>query len=461
MTRNEHTAALSFWHDSVPGCLEPGVALERDIQADIAIVGAGYTGLWTAYYLKKNNPSLEIVILEAETAGFGASGRNGGWCSAFLSGIHHWLDDPARREDGIRLQRLMFDTVAEIGRVTREESIDCHFEQSGTLEFAVLPQQLERQRKGLEHLQGLGFGEDDYRFLDAGQARSTLAVDRALGAIHMQHCASVHPARLARGLAETVERLGVAIYEKSPVLSISQGSLKTPLGSVKAGNILVATEGYTGTMAGYQRRLIPIHSMMVVTEPLSPAQTAEINFSKRYCFGNADRLVTYGHLTADNRIAFGCRGTYVFGSGIRTFHTGDRDFENVRETLLRFFPGLRGVRFTHAWGGCMGVSRSLRPAVVFDRNSGMGWAGGYFGNGVGAAHLAGQTLADLVLGRDADRVNTPWVNPPGKLKHWEPEPLRWLGIRTRAQLMRLADRAEYRGSGLAPLYTKTLEALFP
>ncbi len=124
------------------------------------------------------------MILEAETAGFGASGRNGGWCSAFLSGIRHWLDNPSTREDGVRLQRLMFDTIPEIGRVTREESIDCHFEQSGTLEFAVLPEQLERQRKELEHLRGLGFNDDDYRFLDAQQARSTLAVDRALGAVH-------------------------------------------------------------------------------------------------------------------------------------------------------------------------------------------------------------------------------------------------------------------------------------
>ncbi len=165
---------------------------------------------------------------------------------------------------------------------------------------------------------------------------------------------------------------------------IGQDVVKTPLGDVKAGTIVVATKGYYRHVGWPAKTLIPIHSMMVATEPLSPEQIAQIHFSKRYCFGNADRLVTYGHLTADNRIAFGCRGTYIFGSGIRTFHPGDRDFENVRETLLRFFPGLRGVRFTHAWGGCMGVTRALRPAIVFDRSSGRGWAGGYFGNGVGA-----------------------------------------------------------------------------
>jgi len=155
---------LSYWHDSVPGSLKPRSSLTSDIQADIAIVGAGYTGLWTAYYLKQIDPSLDIVILEAEIAGFGASGRNGGWCSSYLSGIDQWLDDPVHRDGAIRLQNLMFDTVREVGRVTRKESIDCHFEQSGALEIAVIPAQLDRLRKELEHLQGLGFGEQDYRW---------------------------------------------------------------------------------------------------------------------------------------------------------------------------------------------------------------------------------------------------------------------------------------------------------
>jgi len=461
MGGNSHSPTTSFWHDSVPGGLQPRDALSTDIQADIAIVGAGYTGLWTAYYLKKTNPSLDIVILEAEIAGFGASGRNGGWCSAYLSGIEHWLDSPDQRDAGIRLQRLMFETVPEIGRVTHDESIDCHFDQSGALEIAVLPQQLKRLHQEIDHLRDLGFDEQDYRFLDARQVRDTLAVDQALAAVHMTHCAAIHPARLARGLAAKVEHLGVSIYEKSAVSSIRQDRVMTAQGSVKAEVILVATEGYSGRIEGRERRLIPVHSMMVATEPLSLQQVANINFNQRFCFGNMDRLVTYGQLTADNRITFGCRGSYHIGSGIRTFYHDDPEFRLVRETLLRFFPTLGGVEFTHAWGGCMGVSRSLRPSVVFDQKSGIGWAGGYFGNGVGATHLAGRTLADLVLGHETDRVNTPWVNPPGVLKRWEPEPLRWLGIKARAHLMRLADAAEYRGSGLAPFYSKTLDALFP
>lgn len=461
MEKNREEPAPSFWLDKMPGSLTPGVALESSLSADIAIVGAGFTGLWTAYYLVKHDPSLKIVILEAETAGFGASGRNGGWCSAYLSGIDQWLDNPNSRESGIRLQRLMYQTIPEIGRVTREAAIDCHFEQAGALEIAVNPRQQERLLEEIAHHRALGFDEADYRLLDQEELRSTLNVDQALAGIHMPHCAAIQPARLARGLADLVRQLGVSIYEKSPVHDFGQGSVITSQATVKAETILVATEGYSGSIRRLGGRLIPVHSMMVVTEPLPTELTTGLGFNARYCFGNMDRLVTYGQLTADNRIAFGCRGTYHYGSAVRAFNPGDPEFNHVRSTLQRFFPDLSGVAFTHAWGGCMGVSRTLRPSVNFDRKTRLGWAGGFFGNGVGATHLAGQTLADLVLDQDTERVDTPWVNPPDSAKTWEPEPLRWLAIRSRARLMHMADQADHRGSPLAPLYSKTLDTVFP
>jgi glycine/D-amino acid oxidase-like deaminating enzyme len=452
---------LSYWHDSAPGTLEPRTALDSETEADIAIVGAGYTGLWTAYYLKQIDPSLNIVILEAEISGFGASGRNGGWCAGYLAGIDHWLDDPVYRDQGMRLQRLMFDTVQEVGRVARRESIDCHFEQSGALEIAVNPAQLARLSAELDHMRSLGFGEDDYQWLGQGELQDTLGVDQALAAIHMKHCAAVHPFRLARGLATVLENLGVTIYEKSPVLEIKNRELITPSGKVEAGAVVVATEGYSGTVAGCKRRLIPVHSMMVVTEPLSDQQLEAINFQHRYCFGSINRLVTYGQLTADRRIAFGCRGSYHYGSGIKTFDCSDPEFDLVAASLLQFFPGLKGISFTHGWGGAMGVSRSLRPSVNFDPEHGCGWAGGYFGNGVGATHLAGQTMADLVTGNETERTQTPWVNPVAAQRKWEPEPIRWLGVQSRAKLMQLADRAEHRGSRFAPVISKTLDTVFP
>ncbi len=461
MAATELSPAPSFWLDSAPGKLQPRAALTAEIEADVAIVGAGYTGLWTAYYLKKANPALNIVMLESHFAGFGASGRNGGWCSAYLSGIEHWLDNPGQHEGGILLQKQMFDTVAEIGRVARQESIDCHFEQSGALEIAVIPAQMERMEQELEYVRALGFDDSDYQRLDPEELKNLLDVKGALGAIHMKHCAAIHPARLARGLAEVVEGLGVSLYEQSPVLQIDDKTLLTASGTIMAGAVVVATEGYSDTIAGRARRLVPVHSMMVATEPLSDDQIDAMGFDQRYCFGNLDWLVTYGQLTADRRIAFGCRGTYHYGSRIRTFDPLDPEFQLVRQTLLRFFPSLEGISFTHAWGGCMGVPRSLRPSVNFDREQRVGWAGGYFGNGVGASHLAGRTMADLVSGNNTERTETPWVNPADAHRRWEPEPLRWLGVKSRARLMHWADRAEYSRSPAASLITRALDTLFP
>jgi len=154
---------VSFWHDSLPGLLLPRPPLNNEIQADVVIIGAGYTGLWTAYYLKQIKPALSVVILEGEIAGYGASGRNGGWCSSHLLGLDSWLDDPASRAGAIRLQKQMFETVRHIGRVAQSESIECHFEQSGALDVAVLPIQEKRLKVELQRLRAFGFGEEAYR----------------------------------------------------------------------------------------------------------------------------------------------------------------------------------------------------------------------------------------------------------------------------------------------------------
>jgi glycine/D-amino acid oxidase-like deaminating enzyme len=451
----------SFWLDSVPDSLTPRPSLENDVEVDIAIVGAGYTGLWTAWYLKQLDPNLNIAMLETEIAGFGASGRNGGWCASFLSGIEHWFNHPDHCDGAIRLQGQMFDAVREVGRVTERESIDCHFEQSGALEVAVLPAQLKRLRAELEYMHGKGFSDEDYCWLSADETREMLNIDQSLGGLLMSHCAAIHPARLARGLAEAIEKQQVKIYEQTPALEIDGNQLRTPHGSVTANTIVLATEGYTNTLPGQQRRLIPLHSMMVVTEPLNDEQLEAIGATRRYTFSNLDHVVTYGQLTADKRIAFGARGSYNYGSRVHRFDPADTEFNIVRKTLLRFFPSLEGIRFTHAWGGAMGVSRSIRPSVNYNPATGLAWAGGYFGNGVGAANLAGRTVADLVLGHDTERVHTPWVNPPESQRKWEPEPLRWMGISARRHLMHMADHAEYRGSRFAPAINKTLDYLFP
>jgi glycine/D-amino acid oxidase-like deaminating enzyme len=465
--RNEHHyRQLSYWHDSVPGSLLPRPALENDIEVDIVIAGAGYTGLWTAYYLKQHKPSLSIAIIESEIAGFGASGRNGGWFASYMSGIEKALVKPDLADGAMRLQKQMFDTVKEVGRVTERESIDCHFDQSGHVEAAVLPAHLKRVREQVDLMHGLGFNEDDYRWLTAQQLREHVNIDGALGGMYMSHCAAVHPARLVRGLADVVENMGVQIFEKTAVVKLDKTGLTTVGGQVRAGATVLATEGYTGSIENLDRKLIPIHSMMIATEPLSTHQLEQIGLRQRYLFNNPDHMTTYGQLTADRRIAFGCRGSYLFGARVRPhFDPADAEFDLVWKTLIKFFPTLSSSRYTHAWGGAMGVSRTLNPAVCFNTESRLGWAGGYFGDGVGSSNLAGRTLADLILERDTDRVHTPWVNPRAEReldkKLWEIEPVRWLGIKSRAHLMQLADRAEYSNSSAAPLINKMLDTVFP
>ena len=457
---------LSYWHDSVPGGLQPRASLENDIEVDIAIAGAGYTGLWTAYYLKKLNPDLSIAIFESEVAGFGASGRNGGWCSSDLAGLEKKLAQPELKDAAMRLQRLMFDTVKEVGRVTELESIDCHYDHSGQLNAAILPAQLQRVHQYVDFIHGLGFGEQDLQLLSPQQLREHINIDGALGGMYGSHCAAIHPARLVRGLANVVEGLGVKIFEHSPVTHLDQQGFSTMKGRVKAGATVLATEGYTGTINGLGRKLIPVHSMMIATEPLSAQQLEEIGLQKRHTFNNLNHMTTYGQLTADNRIAFGCRGSYLFGSGIRShFDPADPEFDLVWKSLLKFFPTLRDSRYTHAWGGAFGVSRTLNPAVCFDKEKRFGWAGGYFGEGVAASNLAGRTMADLILERDTDRVHTLWVNPEREReldkKRWEVEPVRWLGVNGRRRLMRMADKAESSNSYSASLINKTMDTFFP
>ena len=348
--------SLSFWLDSLPGEIIPRPALTNDIDVDVVIVGAGYTGMWTAYYLRQLQPALSIALLEARVAGFGASGRNGGWCSSHLSGLDNWMQDAKKRDGAIHLKRLMFDTVKQLGQVCEKENIDCHYERSGSLEVAVLPVQLQRLQAEWRRLEDLGFTEHDYHWLNHQEVGDLYNIDKALAGIHLEHCAAIHPARLARGLAAHLESLGVQIYEHSPVQSVEKQSVRTEQGHVKADKVLLATEGYTAKLEGhkYGRSLIPVHSMMVATEPLNPEQLAEIGFQKRCTFANYDRVTTYGQVTVDNRIAFGCRGSYGFGSKIRhDFDAGDKDFKLVQDTLLRLFPGLKGIRFSHAWGGVM------------------------------------------------------------------------------------------------------------
>jgi glycine/D-amino acid oxidase-like deaminating enzyme len=436
--------SLSFWHDTVPGTLTPGEPLGSDIEADVAIVGAGFTGLWTAYYLAQADPSLRVVVCEREIAGFGASGRNGGWCSALFPAAPRKLERMAGRDSAIAMRAAMRAAVDEVGRAAAAEGIDCHFTKGGTVALARTPVQLQRARAEVADAREFGFGEADLRLLTAAQARELAGAADVLGGTYTPHCAAIHPARLARGLAEAVRRAGVQVFERTPVREIRPGRAVTPAGTVRARYVVRATEGYTPGLPGLERAIVPVYSLMIATEPLPESVWAQIGLAGRPTFSDLRHLVIYGQRTADGRLAFGGRGApYHLGSAIRpSFDRVPAVFDALRRTLGELFPALRDARVTHQWGGPLGVPRDWCASVGLDQATGLAWAGGYVGDGVTTTNLAGRTLAELITGGDSELVRLPWVGH--RSPRWEAEPLRWLGLNAGLQTMSFADRQEDR-----------------
>jgi glycine/D-amino acid oxidase-like deaminating enzyme len=431
----------SFWLDQLgPRPSRPALAGDRD--ADVCIIGGGFTGLWTAYELKRAEPSLVVVVLEGHQVGFGASGRNGGWVLGKVSGTA----DAWRARGGPDAPRVMVraiqQTVEEIGAVVAQENIECDWKHGGTVTVAQSDTQLARLRAVAEAERRV-LGEDlAWQLLDADAIAARIEVDGARGALFTPHCARVQPARLVDGLAAAAERAGVTIYESSAVKALEPGLVVTKRGDVRARYVLRATEGYTADLPGEHRALLPMNSSMIVTEPLPEAEWARIGWDGAETMLDGSHLYTYSQRTADGRIAIGGRGVpYRFGS--RTDREGPvpgRTVHELRARLLSLFPSLAGVRVARAWHGILGVSRDWCPTVGLDPVTGLGYAGGYAGEGVAASNLAARTMRDLVLGRETDLTRLPWVgNPP---RNWEPEPLRFVGARGIYSLYRVADRQE-------------------
>ncbi len=431
-----------MWWEGIEAPRRP--ALAQDLDVDVAIVGAGYTGLWTAFALKEADPNLRVVILEREHVGFGASGRNGGFCyDGFAAGperIEAMSDLATARDWGAALR----ETIDIIGDVTKKHAIACDFHQGGTIEFLTNGGQLERARADVESAHHYGWTEDDLKILSAAESLEIGRAADVLGGMLSPKAASIQPAKLAHGLGDLVQKWGVQIYENTPVTAIEPGVVTTAGGRVKAPFIVRATEGYTAELPGHKRRLAPLYSLMIATEPLRESLWDEIGLADMETFGDLCHLVTYGQRTADGRIAFGGRGApYDYGSRVRRNAEFEVEaFTMVRTGLLKIFPQLEDTTITHRWGGVLGVTRNWIPTAGLDRESGLAWAGGYVGSGVAVANLAGRTLADLIRGEDTRLTRFPWVNH--HVRKWEPEPFRWLGINGALQVMKRADAVEDR-----------------
>ena len=452
-TSSIHLAEPSLWF----GKAAARPAMEGDVSADVAIVGAGYTGLWTAYYLLKAEPSLKIVIIDREHVGFGASGRNGGWASAIFPISLTQLAKFSSHADALRMQAAMNDTVDEIGRVLAAENVAADYAKQGFVSLARSPAQVQRARAAVRASGDFGLPEQ-WRTLDAAEATAMVNAEGVLGGLYTEHCALVHPGKLVRGLAALVESMGAVIHERTPALSISPRSITTPTGRLTAPVVVRATEAFSCEQSEHSRSVIPLFSLVLATEPLAAEIRSALNLDHRRAFNDMRHLRVYSQVTADGRLVFGGRGApYRFGSKLASSSDAVTAMhEKIRATMIEFFPTLRDVKVTHRWGGALGVARDWCPSVGLDAATGLAWAGQYVGDGVATSNLAGRLLRNLILRRD-EAINTlPLVNH--RSPRWEREPFRWLGVNFGLTAASMGD-AEERLTNRPSHVAHVLEAL--
>jgi glycine/D-amino acid oxidase-like deaminating enzyme len=441
---------VSFWYADI-GLPYRRAALAGDTTADVAIIGAGYTGLWTAYYLKRANPGLDVLVIEKDFAGFGASGRNGGWLTGGFAWTHRRYLETSSDHAVRAMVEAMNGTVDEVIRVAEAEGIDADIQRTDELVVATKPAQMGRMQAEVAHRRH--WGEEGRVFeMGAAELSGRIRIPGALGAMVVTNVARVQPAKLVRGLAKAVERLGVRIVEGTTVTSFQPGVVTTDHGTVEAPVILRCTEGFTAGLPGLKRQWLPVNSAQIATEPLPQEVWDQIGWQRHELLEDFANSYCYCQRTREGRITVGARGVpYRFGSNLDV--NGAPDAETIRRLtaiLHRHFPAAKAARIDHAWCGVIGVPRDWCATVGLDPATGIGWAGGYVGVGVSTANLAGRTLADLALGRDTDLAHLPWVNR--RVKDWEPEPFRWLGVRGMYALLNAADRQEDRpGAGPSKL----------
>lgn len=445
----------SFWLDDLAARglddLRPRAALTSDARFDVCLIGGGLTALWTAYALVAADPSLRVAVLEREIAGFGASGRNGGWCSALFPRSAASLERTHGRDGAVAMRRAMVDTVAEVGRVVEAEGIDCDFLQGGTVLFAR--DDVQRRAARADVAEARSFGVDAFAYWEPEVVADRFGVtglDAATpAAVFDPSTARVHPAKLVRGLARVVESRGVALFERTEVVDFSAGRVRFRAldgsgaeGEVAARHVIVATEGYGPRLPRVRRRILPIYSLMIATEPLSDSVWDEIGLAHGETFSDYRHLLVYGQRTADNRFAFGGRGAhYHFGSAVDPrFERSDAVFAHLRRTLGELFPAVADAGVTHRWGGPLGIARDWHATASYNPRTGVGFAGGYVGDGLSTTNLAGRTLADLILGRRSELTALPWVGHRSPL--WEPEPIRWVLANLGITGMGIADTEE-------------------
>jgi len=412
-----------LWHATY-GAYEPSPPLTGPATADVAIVGGGFTAMATAYYLLGADPSLKVVVLESEVVGYGASGRNGSFAMTVVGLGLDVLVKLKGRERALAAHRYMERAVDTVGELVATEGLDCDYVLPGFLRMATTPAYERRIRREVELAHSLGI--DGIEWLDRDAARERVRSDSYIGAWWEPRTALVNPLKLVREMKRVAIGRGAIVHEQTPVESIERGArfrLGTPNGSVDAERLVLATNAYSHLLAPVRRRQIPAWTYVIATEPLTEAQLEPIGWRGREGVEDARNLIHYYRLTPDDRLLMG-GGPVGLGFG----RSMDRDsspaaWAHLEAHVRELFPSLAGVRATHRWGGPFSVTTDLTPAIGHIGDERAVYSVGCIGHGVSMTHLNGQTIRDLVLGRETELTDHFFVNR--RVVPWPPEPVRF------------------------------------
>jgi glycine/D-amino acid oxidase-like deaminating enzyme len=434
-------APISFWLDS-PDRPAPEPTLGSDTSCDLAVIGGGFTGLWTALLAKQADPSRDVVLLEARSAGWAASGRNGGFCSASLThGVANGMDRfPSEVPALERLGRANLDAIE--ATVTRF-GIDCAFERTGELDVAVEPHQVEWLREDAVTAKELGH---DVELLDRDEVRAEIDSPTYLaGSWHRDRVALVDPARLVWGLLAACRRLGVRIYEDTTVESLVKDAPAVLLrcgsgASVRARRVALGTNAFPALLRRLRPYTVPVYDYALMTEPLSPAQLASIGWANRQGVGDVANQFHYYRLSSDNRILWGgYDAIYYWRNGLRDeLDRRPATFDVLARQFFATFPQLDGLRFTHAWGGAIDTCTRFFAFQGTSLGGRLAYSLGYTGLGVGASRFGAQVLLDLLDGRESEAISLRAVT--SKPLPFPPEPARYAGIQLTRRALAKADR---------------------
>lgn len=448
-----HARPAVFWSDRLPD-RDARPALTGDVDADLVVVGGGFTGLWAALTAVEQSPGRRVVVLEAETVGFGASSRNGGFADSSLThglgnGVAHWPDEI---DDLVRIgQQNLHGLVADVERL----GVDADLTPSGELSLADAPWQVEELHEGVELHRERGIPAE---FLDADAVQARLRSPRFLAGMYRpDDTVLVDPARLASGLGDAVEHLGATVHERSSVSAVErEGSglvVRTEGGQVRADRVIVATNAYRGPVRRMRRWIVPVYDHALMTEPLTGAQFESTGWTGREGASDAANRFHYFRLTDDDRILWGgFEPTYHRGNGVDPAHDQHEDTHALlAQNFFATFPQLEGVRFSHRWGGVIGTTSRFSATWGSQFDGRLVWVGGYTGLGVAASRFGAATALDLVDGLATERTALDIVRR--RPVPFPPEPLRSIGIEMTKRAVRRADENE----GRQGLWLRTLD----